>query len=366
MTNLQIGYVGVDHLHRDPYFQLFDVVGADVTCVCEPNEAFDLAALEAMSDRPDDLPIEGLDVGATIAEATVYQDPQELLEHEDVDLVWLSLPNRDTPPVIEAAVEHGVHVMSEKPMARTAAELEPAAELARERDVTVGVSYFNRGHPAVRELRSLADEGFFGDVRTIDARFLASKLEFRDTENFVYDRAASRGGALQWLGVHWVDHLMWVLDDPITRVSAQSVSLTDGVDVEDGMTLLFETRAGATGTFQTGYYLGGTKKDTALDIYGSGGRARTSAWRGDPVTLDLHSYADDWMGAPTRTVAYDLASDRFPAWGNLALSFFQQFFDSLSGDADPPADIDDAIRVLRVLDAAYESADTGRWVDTGL
>jgi predicted dehydrogenase len=366
MTDIEIGYVGVDHLHRDPYFQLFDVVGADVTCVCEPNEAFDFDALEAMSDRPDDLPIEGLDVGATVAEAAVYRDPLELLEEEDVDLLWLSLPNRDTPPVIEAAVEHGVHVMSEKPMARTAEELEPAAELARERGVTVGVSYFNRGHPTVRELRSLAAEGFFGDVRTVDARFLASKLEFRDTTSFVYDGEASRGGALQWLGVHWIDHLMWVLDDPITRVNAQAVSTTDGVDVEDGMTLQFETGTGATGTFQTGYYLGGTRKDTALDIYGSRGRARTSAWRGDPVTLDLHSYAEGSMGAPERTIDYHLSSDRFPAWGDLALSFFQGFFDSLTGDADPPADVDDALRVLRVLDAAYESAGTEAWVETGL
>lgn len=366
MTEIDIGYVGVDHLHRDPYFQLFDVVGADVTCVCEPNEAFDLDTLEAMSERPDDLPTEGLDVGAMLADAAVYRDPLELLEREEVDLLWLALPNRDTPPVIEAAVEHGVHVMSEKPMARTAEELETAAELARERDVTVGVSYFNRGHPAVRELRDLAEEGFFGDVRTIDARFLASKLDFRDTSSFVYDDEASRGSALQWLGVHWVDHFMWVLDDPITRVNARSVSITDDVDIEDGMTLQFETETGATGTFQTGYYLGGTKKDTALNIYGSRGRARTSAWRGDPVTLDLHSYADEWMGAPERTIAYELSHERFPAWGDLALDFFGEFFESLTGETDPPADIEDAIRVLRVLDAAYESADTGRWVETGL
>lgn len=366
MTDLEIGYIGLDHLHRDPYFQLFDIVGAELTCVCEPDESFQLESLTAMSDRPDDLAIEGVDVGDMLADATMYRDPLELLEREDIDLAWLSLPNRDTPEVVEAAVDRDIHVMSEKPMARTADELETAAGKARDRDVVVGVSYFNRGHPGVRELRSLASEGFFGDVRTVDARFLASKLAVRDTSSPVYDADASGGGALQWLGVHWIDHIMWVLEDPIVRVSARATHNVEDLDIEDGMTLQFELESGGIGTFQTGYYLGGTRKDTALDIYGTEGRARTGAWRGDPVELDLHSYADEWMGAPKRTIAYDLSHDRFPSWGNLALDFFTAFFESLDGDVEPPADIDDALRVLEVLDAAYESAETDQWVDTGL
>ena len=368
MTDVRIGYFGLDHLHRDPYFQLFDTVGAELACVCEPNESLDPKSLHVASDRPDGLDTEELDVGSLLADVPVYRDPFEMLDAEDVDLAWLALPSRDTPAVVEAAVEEGVDVMSEKPMARTAADLEPVAEEARDRDVTVGVAYFNRGHPTVRDLRELAAEGFFGDVRAVDARFLASDLAHRDTSQFVYDASASRGGALQWLGVHWLDLLMWVLEEPIARVNARSTAPAADleVDVEAGMALQFELAGGGTGTFQTGYYLDSAEKDTALDIYGSDGRALTSAWRGDPVTLDLRSSADDWAGAPERTRSYDLAYDQFPAWGNLALDFFAEFFEAVDGDGDAPADVDDALRVLRVLDAAYESAETGRWVETGL
>lgn len=84
------------------------------------------------------------------------------------------------------------------------------------------------------------------------------------------------------------------------------------------------------------------------------------------MTLDLHSYADEWMGAPERTIAYDLSHERFPAWGDLAFDFFGEIFESLTGETDPPADIDDIVRVLQVLDAAYESAETGQWVEIGL
>lgn len=366
MESINIGYIGLDHLHRDPFFQLFGIVDAELTAVCEPNEAFDPDSVKTMSERPDDLDTEGLDIASLLSDTPVYRDPFKLIEQTDVDLVWLTLPNRDTPAVTEAAIEKGVHVMSEKPMARTADELAPIAEKAAARDVKVGVSYFNRGHPVVQDLRKRATEGFFGDVLTIDSRFLASKLTHRDTSNFVYDDAASRGGALQWLGVHWIDLIMWILDDPITRVNARSTTVTETVDVEEGMTLQFETRTGAIGTFQTGYYLGVAAKDTKLDIYGSDGRALTAAWRGDPVKLDLQSYGEEWQAAPERSGTYDLAYDKFPAWGNLALDFFEGCFDAFANGGALPANIDDAVRVLRVLDAAYESAATEAWIETGL
>lgn len=366
MGSISIGYFGLDHIHRDPFFQLFDIVDAEITAVCEPNETFDVESLKTMTDRPDGLDTEGLDVASVLSDVPLYRDPIELIEEEEVDLVWLALPSRDAPRVIEAAIREGIDVMSEKPIARTAVELAPIAEKAAARDVKVGVSYFNRGHPAVRDLREYAEEGFFGDVLTIDSRFFASKLTHRDTSSFVYDEAASRGGALQWLGVHWIDLLMWVLDDPVTRLNAQSTTVTGTVDVEEGMCLQFETQSGAIGTFQTGYYLGTATKDTKLNVYGSDGRAHTSAWRGDPVKLDLRSYDEEWRSAPERCTTYDLAYDRFPAWGNLALDFFEECLEAFADGGALPADIHDAVRVLRVLDAAYESAATGAWVETGL
>jgi len=365
MTRTKIGYIGLDHHHRDPYFQVIDQLPAELIAVCEPNEDFDVDSIAAVQDRPDAISSEDLDVGSMIDNAAVYRDPEELIATEDVDVVWLTLPNRDTPAVIESAIDEGVHVLSEKTAARTAGDLEPLADRTEETGVTVGVTYFYRTHPAAKEMRQLNQEGFFGDVWSIESRYIGSKLAMRNTSHFEYDKEASRGGVLQWLGVHWIDLIMYILDEPITRVNARTRNYA-GAEIEDGAAVQFEMASGTIGTFQNGYYLESPEKDSTFAIYGSDGTARSSVTKGEePISLELSSYSEEWMGAPDRTIDFDLAYDELPSWGDTVLEFFQKFFDAIESDEQVPADIRDGVAVLKVLDAIYESAETGEWVDTG-
>lgn len=365
MAETSIGYIGLDHHHRDPYFQIFDQLPVEITAVAEPDEAFDVGAIGVDEDRPDSLESD-VDIGAMLADASVYRDPQELIANEDVDLVWITLSNRDTPAVIEAAVDRGFDVFSEKPGARTAEDLAPVARKVRDADVTFGTSYFYRGHPVPKELRERVKDGFFGDVWELESRLMATKLEHRRTDHYLYDDAASRGGILQWIGCHYVDLTAWILDEEITRVNAQMKTFDEGdSDVEDAVTLQFESESGTIGTFTTGYYLR-EGKDSNISIYGSDGWAtspiRARVARDVPIDLDLDSESEDWVGAPTRTFTYDMAFNR-PPFGDFGFDYFQQFFDAIEGDAPTPAGIDDAMRVLRIMDAAYESAERGEWVD---
>lgn len=367
MTTTTVAYVGLDHLHRDPYFALIDALPVELVASCEPNEAFDVASLRPDPERPDEVAVGDLDMGQMVADVPLYRDPEAMFSEVDADVAWVALSNRDTPGVVEAAVDAGLDVFSEKPMARTAADLEPVAKRADERGVSVGVNYFYRTHPTAIDLRDLLGDGVLGDLLAVEARYMGSTLGMRDTSHFIYDAAASRGGALQWLGVHWIDLLLWILDDPIDRVCAQVSRRTPGVDIEDAATLQFETHSGATGTYQTGYSLRETTKDSSFRVYGTDGHAASTLGRGpDPVELDLYSTATDWSGAPTRRIAYDYAYDRFPAWGDATLRFFEQVVEAFDAGERPPADVEDALQVLRVLDAAYASAETGGWVETGL
>ncbi|WP_137287641.1 Gfo/Idh/MocA family protein [Halorussus salinisoli] len=347
---VRIGYVGLDHHHRNPYLESIDQL--------------DDAEVVAAVDPDGNIPA---DVGAeSLSETQWYSSIDEACTSEQLDLVWLTLSNRDTPAAIEKAVDRGVDVFSEKPAARTAAELEPVADRIRSRDdVTVGFSYTWRGHPISQELRERAADGFFGDVRVFDLRFVASKLEARATGHYLFDREKSRGGIVQWLGVHWIDLLPWILDDPVVRVHASLSYDTDAVDVEDGAVVQFELRSGAVGTLTAGYFLRDGRYDTKLRVYGDEGRCSwdpmgtTFGFDGE-TTLELD--ADCWESTPHRTVTHEY--DSTPGYGgSWGLSFFKQFLAARRGDAAVPADVDDALRVLRVLDAVYESASSGEWVE---
>lgn len=343
-----IGYIGLDHHHREQYLDSIDQLDAEVTAVADSHTTPDALGIDRLVDVP------------------FYVDPTELLDNADIDLIWVTLSNRATPPIIEAAVEHGIDVFTEKPAARTAADLEPIAARTRTSDATVGVSFIWRMHPISRRLCELVESGFFGAVRNFDLRFMASQLSTRNTDHYLFDAAESRGGIVQWLGVHWLDLLPWVLGDPIVRVNASMTAGTRGVDVEDAATLQFETKSGAIGTQTCGYLLREGRYDTAIDVYGDDGRSRwdpmgeTFGFDGE-TALELDSSTDDWASTPHRQFIHDYepTSGYGGRWG---LDFFERFLTACRGDATVPADLDDLLTVLRVLDAAYESAATDDWV----
>ncbi|WP_121744869.1 Gfo/Idh/MocA family protein [Natronorubrum halophilum] len=350
MTERTVGYIGLNHHHTEPYLATLGELPVAVTCACEPDCRFDADAVDGLGDVP------------------IYRDPTMLLDAEAPDAVWITLPNRDAPGVVEAAVDHGIDVYTEKPAGRTAADLESLAATVEDADATVGVSYTWRGHPASRELRERAAAGFFGDVRAVEARFLASQLAYRDSDHYLFDERASRGGIAQWLGIHWIDLLPWILEDPIVRVNASLTYGVDGVDVEDGAVLQFELASGALGTLQCGYYLWEGRYDTALSITGTDGRTTWDPMGDyfgfdDETTVEIESCREAHASTPRRYLTYEY--DLTPGYGGgFGLDFARQFLDACDDDSvDVPADLSDALTVLRVLDAAYESADAGEWID---
>jgi predicted dehydrogenase len=341
-----IAYIGLDHHHRDPYLASIEQLPLTVAATADPNHSPESLGIDALGNVP------------------FYTDYERLLDETAVDLVWVTLSNRDTPAVIRAAVERGIDVFTEKPAARTAAELDAIAGSVRESDALVGFAYAWRGHPLAVQLRELAEESFFGDVMGFDLRFVASQLRTRDTSHYLFDRDASRGGIVQWLGVHWIDLLPWILNDPIERVHAHMRSTTPAVGVEDSATLQFETASGALGTQTCGYYLREDRYDTQIRIYGEDGRSKwcpineTFEFDGETV-LELDSTHENHIGASCITHEYTPSPGYGGNWG---LDFFEQFLAARRGEAPVPADINDALQVLRVLDAAYESAESGGWV----
>lgn len=348
MSQPTVGYIGLDHHHTEPYLESLSELPVSVTSACEPDRSFDADSVSGLG------------------EVQLYHDPKELLDTEAPDAVWITLSNRDTPDVLEAAIDRGIDVYTEKPAARTAADLADLADAAEGSSSTVCVSYTWRGHPASQELKTRTATGFFGDLRAVDSRFVASQLAYRDDDHYLFDHEASRGGIVQWLGIHWIDLLPWILDDPIARVNANLSFETPTVDVEDGAVVQFEFASGTIGTLQCGYYLREGRYDTELSITGMDGRATWDPMGDyfgfdDETTVEFESTRAEYASTPRRYLTYDY--DPIPGYGGgYGLDFMQQFLEArVREDVHVPADLTDALTVLHVLDAVYESADTGTW-----
>lgn len=99
-----------------------------------------------------------------------YADAASLLEREHPDLVSIAVPTASHYPVALAAIQRGVHVLIEKPMAASVTEASLLIALAAQAGVTLSVGHVERFNPAVIELKRRLSEGHLGQIFQIQSR----------------------------------------------------------------------------------------------------------------------------------------------------------------------------------------------------
>jgi hypothetical protein len=157
-----------------------------------------------------------------------------LIREHRPDLALVTLPNSEASAAIEQLAVAGVHVLVDKPLARTAAEAERAVSAARVAGVKVTVGLTRRYGRGWQDAAALIASGRLGRLHSSEAIFVASSVAVRDPSNLIFDRAAMGGEVLHWLRVHDLDLLLWLTGEPIVEVQAMAGTLgSDQIDVED-------------------------------------------------------------------------------------------------------------------------------------
>ncbi len=298
-----------------------------------------------------------------------YTDLAALLEKERPLFAFATMRNDLNAEVCVQALRAGVHVLSEKPIAVSAAEVQRVVEAAERSGCKLGVVYQNRWLPIVQEARRLVREGVLGRLTSCEARVVTSQVRYRDPKHWLFDRDKSGGGILSWLGCHSLDCLRYVTGDEVASVSAITATLGGApINVEDVASVSMQFRSGAIGSLQAGYQLPisqsgytGAAYDSYLAFRGTEG---VMHWRSSekPLVLHVQSVHPGFNAAPARQIQYEPANS--PAYGGVAgVQFLGTFIDAALGQGDCPASGNDALRVARIVEAAYESNRTGRRVD---
>jgi predicted dehydrogenase len=348
---VRLAHIGLNHTHAHGFLQsLLLVPEVKVIALYDP----DPVAARAL--------IEGVPAALDVP---LYEDLALLFERERPEAVLITLPNDATPAAIVQAAEAGAHVYAEKPCARTAAEFAAAALAVRETGVQFSTGYLRRFSPAGRAIKEIVDQGLLGRLASIEARWITTSVDKRDPGHYLFSRERSGGGILHWLGCHWLDFMRWVSSAEVSEVSA-ILGSCDGaaIDVEDTAVVALRYQGGWAGT---GGMLGSLHcsyvTDQATDqlFFGLRGTLGWIYWGKSGPEFVAHSAHPAWRTAPTRVFRYEAgpAAGYGGAQGIVAL---QAFIAAFRQGAPPSFTTDDALRVLQVLDAAHESASTGRRV----
>lgn len=298
-----------------------------------------------------------------------YTNLDEMLGSEGVDFGIACFRNDLNVDLCVRLLGAGIPVISEKPIGHTAASVASVVKAAEDANLLLGVMYQNRYHPTTQEAKALVQSGAIGAVTACESRMVTSQVKFRNPKHWLFKQTQSGGGILSWLGCHYIDLLTYILGEEIVQVSGTIGTLSgEDIDVEDVASLTFRFANGALGSMQAGYQLAvsgagymGPSYDTYMGFRGQLGRVFWEPTKAPPE-LHLESVATGWKNAPQRSFTYGLP--QVDAYGGAhGLAFIDDFIKAIQGEGEPPTTGDDALKVARIVEAVYESSETGRRID---
>src|SRR5436190_21845305 len=150
-----------------------------------------------------------------------YGGYEALVADPDIHVVHNTTPNYLHAPVILAAVAHGKHVVSDKPLAMSAAEGRQLLEAARKAGVVHAVTFNYRGNPLVQQARGMVAGGELGRVHFVHGGYLQDWL--LQATDFSWRLEPEKGGqssAVADIGSHWCDLVQHVAGQRIVEVLA--------------------------------------------------------------------------------------------------------------------------------------------------
>ena len=150
-----------------------------------------------------------------------YTDFYEMIAEEELDCVHICTPNHLHYPMAKAALEKGIHVVCEKPLAANLAEAKELVQLA-EATALVNAVHFNiRYYPLVRQMKVMREKGELGEVFSIMGTYLQDWLFYQTDYNWRLEPEQSgESRAIADIGSHLIDLLEYITGLSVVKVMA--------------------------------------------------------------------------------------------------------------------------------------------------
>ena len=143
--------------------------------------------------------------------AKAYEDYNEMLAKEKLDVVHVCTPNNVHAPATVASMEAGCHVMCEKPMAKTVAEAQQMLDAQKRTGKKLTIGYQNRFAPEQQCLHEACENGDLGDIYYAEAEAIRRRAV--PTWGVFIDEEKQGGGPLIDIGTHALDLTLWHMNN---------------------------------------------------------------------------------------------------------------------------------------------------------
>lgn len=350
-TSMRAAVMGLGGIGRAHLRALQATPGAEIAAVCDSQKSL-------LKTVGDEFEVEKR-----------YVDFKNMLDREQLDTVSVATPNSAHAGPTIAALDHGVHVLVEKPMARTYSEAKQMVDAAERNDRVLQVVFNHRYRPDVQVLKQFIDDGGVGDIYHAKSRWLRRAGIPGRSGSWFINKEESGGGPLIDLGVHMLDMALYLLGEPeVEAVSGATYNKLgqrfserrfgpDAVyEVEDFSTAFIRLAGGHTLELEASW---ATYRETGelinITLFGEDGGAELASKNYNPADT-LRLFVD--AGGVPAEIKPAIPSDRNRPSGHTLV--LKRFFDAVtSSDWSAERGHEGLLRTW-IIDAIYRSAAEGR------
>ena len=304
----------------------------------------------------------------------IYEEGMDLIKNEKIDILSVAVPNNQHCSLTIAGLEAGAHVLCEKPMAMNTAEAEKMLETARRCGKKLGIDFSYRFFPQSRAMKAMVDSGAMGEIYfaestwfrrngipgLADDDFGTSSSAGGAMGSWFFDKEQSGGGPLIDLGVHRLDLALWLMGYPEPAYVLGSTYAKIGPEKAEkrGQTFSVEDLACAMIKFKNGASL-------QLNV----------SWAGNVKEKELQStrLIGTKCGLLQKNLneGYSFEVEFFKTENGLPLDCklhdpqpcpraYELFVNAVRDNTEFLVRPEEGVTVMRLLDAIYESAASGK------
>ncbi|MCX6576803.1 MAG: Gfo/Idh/MocA family oxidoreductase [Candidatus Aminicenantes bacterium] len=195
---------------------------------------------------------------------------------EKIDFIIIVTPNISHYPIAKLALENGIHVVCDKPLATSSRDAQELAKLAAKKDVLFCVTYAYSGFPIIKHMREMIAHGELGTIRFVAGEYpqdwLATLLEKTGQKQAAWRTDPKRAGISNCvgdIGSH-IEHMVAYLTGlEIESLCARLDTFGEGRVLDDNASIMLNYKGGAKGLYWSSQIAVGHDNGFRVRIYGT-------------------------------------------------------------------------------------------------
>ncbi|WP_251352949.1 Gfo/Idh/MocA family protein [Hominisplanchenecus murintestinalis] len=284
-----------------------------------------------------------------------YTDYKRMIKEIRPELVGIATESGLHAEIALYCIDHGIHVIIEKPMAMNMSDANEIVRRSEEKGVKVSACHQNRFNVAVQEMRKALEQGRFGKIShgSIHVRWNRGKA--------YYEQApwrgtwAQDGGALMNQCIHGIDLLRWMMGNEVEEVyGATRQQLHPYLEAEDIGMAVVKFKNGAIGTIEGTTNVYPQNLEETLYLFGENGTVKIGGKSTN--NIDVWNFADE-SDADQRNKGLEEQTSN--VYGNGHTSLYADVIDAIQNDRAPYVDAYAGKNALEMILAIYKSQKTG-------